>query len=112
MGDISATSYDLNIFINNLFHNNILKKESLELMEPVLGKENWGRGVAVWDFDGIIFYGHGGDTLGSHAILIYNKEADISIAYNTNGERIKKEDFIKNIVYLLYNKEFTLPEIK
>jgi len=112
VGDISATSYDLNIFINNLFHNNILKKESLELMEPVLGKENWGRGVAVWDFDGIIFYGHGGDTLGSHAILIYNKEADISIAYNTNGERIKKEDFIKNIVYLLYNKEFTLPEIK
>jgi len=112
VGDISATSYDLNIFINNLFHNNILKKESLELMEPVLEKENWGRGVAVWDFDGIIFYGHGGDTLGSHAILIYNKEANISIAYNTNGERIKKEDFIKNIVYLLYNKEFTLPEIK
>lgn len=112
VGDISATPYDLNIFINSLFQNNILKKESLELMEPIPGKEDWGRGIALWDFDGIIFYGHGGDTLGSHAVLIYNKEADISIAYNTNGERIKKEDFIKNIVYLLYNKEFKFPEIK
>ncbi|MBV8328343.1 serine hydrolase domain-containing protein [Chryseobacterium sp.] len=112
VGDVSATPYDLNIFINSLFHNNILKKESLKLMEPVLKKEDWGRGMAIWDFDGIIFYGHGGDTLGSHAVLIYNKEADLSIAYVTNGERIKKEDFIKNVVRLLYNKEITLPEIK
>lgn len=112
VGDISATPYDLNIFINRLFHNKILKEESLKLMEPVLGKEDWGRGIAIWDFDHHIFYGHGGDTLGSHAILIYNKEADLSIAYVTNGERIKKEDFIKNIVYLLYNKEIKLPEIQ
>ncbi|NIF06608.1 beta-lactamase family protein [Chryseobacterium sp. Tr-659] len=112
VGDISATPYDLNIFINNLFHNNILKKESLALMQPVPEKESWGRGMAIWDFDGIIFYGHGGDTLGSHAILIYNKEADLSIAYDTNGERIDKENFMKNVVNLLYNKEIKLPEIK
>ncbi len=111
VGDIASTPYDLNIFINNLFHNNILKKETLEMMEPILGKEDWGRGIAIWDFDGIIFYGHGGDTLGSHAVLIYNKDSDISIAYDTNGERINKDDFIKNIVFLLYNKEFKLPEI-
>lgn len=112
VGDVSATPYDLNIFINNLFHNKILKKESLELMEPQLGKEDWGRGMAIWDFNDLIFYGHGGDTLGSHAILIYNKEADLSIAYVTNGERIKKEEFIQNVVDLLYNREIKLPEIK
>ncbi|WP_326984407.1 serine hydrolase domain-containing protein [Chryseobacterium sp. MYb264] len=112
VGDIASTPYDLNIFMTNLFHNKILKKSSLEQMIPISGKESWGRGIAVWDFDGIIYYGHGGDTLGSHALLIYNKEADISIAYTTNGERIKKEDFIKNIVNLLYDKPFTLPEIK
>lgn len=112
VGDVSATPYDLNIFINSLFHNNILKEESLKLMEPILGKEDWGRGIAIWEFDGIIFYGHGGDTLGSHALLIYNKEADISIAYDTNGERIDKEKFMKNVVNILYNKEIKLPEIK
>ncbi|NJI73246.1 hypothetical protein HCX49_08515 [Sphingobacterium kitahiroshimense] len=58
-----------------------------------------------------IFYGHGEDTLGSHAFLIYNKEADISIAYNNNGERIKKEDFIKNVVNVVYDREVKLPEI-
>jgi D-alanyl-D-alanine carboxypeptidase len=110
--DIAATSYDLNIFVNSLFHKNILRKETLPLMEPVIGKEVLGRGIAVWDFDGTIFYGHGGDTLGSHAVLINIKEADISIAYNTNGERIKKEDFIKNIVNLLYHREVKLPELK
>ncbi|MDN3692386.1 serine hydrolase domain-containing protein [Chryseobacterium tructae] len=112
VGDVSATPYDLNIFINSLFHNKLLKKESLALMLPVPGKENWGRGIAIWDFNDLIFYGHGGDTLGSHAILIYNKEADLSIAYVTNGERIKKEEFIQNVVDLLYNKEIKLPEIK
>lgn len=112
VGDVSATPYDLNIFINSLFHNGILKEKTLKLMEPVLGKEDWGRGIASWDFDHHLFYGHGGDTLGSHALLLYNKEADLSIAYVTNGERIKKEDFIKNVVDLLYNKEIKLPEIK
>lgn len=112
VGDISATPYDLNIFINSLFHYMILKKETLKVMEPVLGKESWGRGMAIWDFDGITFYGHGGDTLGSHAVLIYNKEADLSISYNTNGERIQKENFIKNIVDVMYNKEINFSEIK
>lgn len=112
VGDISATPYDLNIFVNNLFHNQIIKKETLLLMEPEVGKEDWGRGIALWEFGGIRFFGHGGDTLGSHAILIYNKEADISIAYDTNGERIKKEDFIKNVVDLLYDREVKLLELK
>lgn len=112
VGDVAATPYDLNIFINSLFHHKILKKESLKLMEPIPGKEDWGRGMAIWDFNGLTFLGHGGDTLGSHAILIYNKEADLAIAYTTNGERIKKEDFMQNVVDLLYNKEIKLPEIK
>ena len=112
VGDIAATSYDLNIFVNNLFHYNIIKEETLELIQPLVGKEEWGRGIAVWNFEGTIFYGHGGDTLGSHAVLIYNKEADISIAYNTNGERIKKEDFIENVVNIIYNRKVKIPKLK
>lgn len=81
-------------------------------MVPVLCRETWGRGIALWDFDGINFFGHGGDTLGSHAVLIHNHADDISISYNTNGERIKKEEFIKNIVHLIYGKPFQLPEVK
>ncbi|MFZ4928111.1 serine hydrolase domain-containing protein [Chryseobacterium sp. Mn2064] len=111
VGDIVSTSKDLNIFNENLFHNKILKKSSMEKMIPASGK-GWGRGIALWDFDGITFYGHGGDTLGSHALLIYSPEQNLSIAYNTNAERINKESFVKNIVSLLYSKEFKWPEIK
>ena len=112
VGDIVSTPKELNVFMENLFLGKIIKKESLELMLPILGKETWGRGIALWDFDEINFFGHGGDTLGSHAILMYNKDTNMSIAYTTNGERIRKEEFIKNIVYILYNKTFQLPEIK
>ncbi|TFF37227.1 serine hydrolase domain-containing protein [Mucilaginibacter psychrotolerans] len=112
VGDIVSTPKELNIFNENLFRGKIIKTESLQMMMPIVGKETWGRGMAICDFDGITFYGHGGDTLGSHTVLIYNPEADISIAYATNGERIVKEDFIKNIIYVIYNKPFQLPVVK
>ncbi|MCJ1805942.1 beta-lactamase family protein [Flavobacterium covae] len=112
VGDMASTPKDLNIFINNLFQNKIIKKESLEMMLPSGNTDSWGRGIATWMFDGIVFYGHGGDTLGSHALLIYNKDENLSIAYTTNGERIRKEEFTKDIIYSLYDKDFDFPIIK
>lgn len=112
VGDMVSTSKELNTFINALFDYKIIKKETLEKMVPFSKKEGWGRGIAIWPFDDFIFYGHGGDTLGSHALLIYNKENNLSISYNTNGERINKEEFMKYIVYSLFDKEFTYPEIQ
>lgn len=112
VGDLVSTPKELNIFIENLFGGKIISQESLDLMLPVLGKETWGRGIALWEFDGVDFLGHGGDTLGSHAVLVHNDADDISISYNTNGERIKKEEIIKNIVHLIYGKPFQLPVIK
>ncbi len=109
VGDVASTPEDLNIFIHHLFSNRIIKAETLETMLPVLNKESWGRGIAIWEFDGLLFYGHGGDTLGSHALVIYNREANLSISYSTNGERIRKEEFMKYIIYSLYNKDFKLP---
>jgi D-alanyl-D-alanine carboxypeptidase len=112
VGDISSTPKDLNIFIGNLFDHKIIKKESLDAMLPKIGSETWGRGIELWDFDGIKFYGHRGGTVASRAILLYNKEANISISYNSNGQRIPPDEFIRNVVYLIYGKEFKLPEIK
>ena len=69
-----------------------MKKETLETMTPILGKEDWGRGMSVWDFDGRIFYGHGGDTLGSHALIIYNVENNLSISYDNRVFIIQKKN--------------------
>ena len=112
VGDIASSTKDMNVLINRLFQNKILKKETLELMKPLVGKEDWGRGLALFPFDEHLFFGHNGDVLGSHSRLIYNPKDRISIAYSTNGERIPANTFVENTVNIIYNKSFTLPEIK
>lgn len=112
VGDIASTTKDMNIIINSLFQYKIIKKETLELMKPVVGKENWGRGLALFPYDENLFFGHGGDVLGSHSRLIYNPKDELSISYSTNGERFPANIFVENIVNIIYNKEFKLPEIK
>lgn len=112
VGDIASTTMDMNILINSLFQNKILQKETLELMKPTIGKEDWGRGLALFPFGDHLFFGHNGDVLGCHSRLIYNSEDKISIAYSTNGERIPANLFVENIVDIIYNKAMALPEIK
>lgn len=112
VGDIASTTQDLNILINSLFEYKIIKKETLEIMKPTVGKEDWGRGLALFQYDENIFFGHGGDVLGSHTRLIYNPKDQLSISYSTNGERITTNIVLDNLVCIIYNREFKLPEIK
>lgn len=112
VGDIASTTEDMSILINKLFQNKLLKSETLEMMKPALGKEDWGRGLALFDFENNIFFGHNGDVLGGHSRLIYNPKDKISISYATNGERIPANVVLENIVDIIYNKPFTFPEIK
>lgn len=111
VGDISSTTKDMNILINNLFQSKLVKKETLEIMKPI-GKEGWGRGLGLYPFKENIFYGHSGDALGSHSIALYNEKDKISISYSTNGERIPTNTFIEVLINIIYNKEYKLPEIK
>ena len=112
VGDIASTTKDVNILMTNLFEYKILTKESLELMKPIIGTENWGRGLALFEYGENQFFGHSGDVLGSHSRLIYNQKDKISISYSTNGERIPANVFMENLVGIIYNIDFDLPEIK
>jgi len=112
VGDIASTTKDLNIIITSLFQNKIIKKETLDLMKPILGKEDWGRGLALFEYGENLFFGHSGDVIGCHSRLIYNPKDKISISYSTNGERFPANIFVENLVNIIYSKEFKLPEIK
>lgn len=112
VGDIASTTKDLNIIMTSLFEYKIIKKETLDLMKPIVGKEDWGRGLALFEYGENLFFGHSGDVLGCHSRLIYNPKDKISISYSTNGERIPTNIFVENLVDIIYNKEFKLPEIK
>ena len=97
VGDIASATKDLNILITSLFEHKILKSETLDLMKPIIGKENWGKGLALFGYGENLFFGHGGDVLGSHTRLMYNSKDKISISYSTNGERIPTNVFFRKI---------------
>lgn len=111
VGDIASTTRDLNTLITGLFQHRILRRETVEQMQPVVGK-GWGMGLAEFTYGKDRFLGHSGDVLGSHSRVIYNPKDDVAIAYSTNGERIPTNIFLEAIVETVYGRDVTLPTIE
>ena len=87
LGDIVSTAYDLNLFINALFSNKFLKKETLDRMMPKPGsKMEFGLGLMTVPYYNKVSFGHGGDTAGSHSVTSYNMKEDYSVTMLINGE--------------------------
>ncbi|MEH6659933.1 serine hydrolase domain-containing protein [Leeuwenhoekiella marinoflava] len=111
VGDIISTVYDLNSFMNALFSNTILKAETLEMMLPK--DTDWfGMGVMKVPFYNYIAYGHGGDTYGTHSVTSYNPENQLGITYVINGEGYPTNNFAIGLLSIIYDKDYTLPELK
>jgi len=107
VGDIATTPTNLNIILNSLFAGKIVSKESLSAMMPK--EEKFGMGLALVPFYSKMFVGHSGGTYGTNSLMIYNGEDDISISYSLNADRIGANNFTIDILSILYNKEFSLP---
>lgn len=107
VGDIATTPTNLNIILNSLFTGKIVSKESLSAMMPK--EDRFGMGLALVPFYSKMFVGHSGGTYGTNSLMIYNGEDDISISYSLNADRIGANNFTINILSILYNKEFSLP---
>ena len=109
VGDVSATMNNLNSLISQLFEYKIISKESIDKMKPIIGKETFGRGMMLLPFDEHIFFGHGGDTYGTHTLCSYNEKDKIAISMSINGERYPHNDFAIDILSIIYNKPYKLP---
>lgn len=107
VGDIATTPTNLNIVINALFAGKIVSKENLSGMMPK--EDRFGMGLALVPFYSKMFVGHSGGTYGTNSLMIYNGEDDISIAYSLNADRIGANNFTIDILSILYNKKFSLP---
>lgn len=112
VGDISSTAKDLNILINSLFQNKILQAESVNRMKPIIGKETYGRGLMTFKFNNIDFYGNTGGTYGTNTILIYDEKSKTSIALIINGQRYPRNEFINDIVDIIYHNRLQYPDIE
>lgn len=111
VGDIVSTTQDLNTFLFNLMQAKILSKESVDQMKPIYTqKESFGRGLMFIPFYDHVFYGHGGDTYGTHSIVSYNEQDGLGLAFSINGERFPHNDFAIGILSIIYGKEYDFPE--
>jgi D-alanyl-D-alanine carboxypeptidase len=109
VGDISSNPTDLNKLINLLFDNKILKKESLEQLKPIIGKEIYGRGTMNFNIQDILFYGNTGATSGSAAKVMYDPKAKISIAICLNAEQYERDRMIEDLVRIIYKDALRFP---
>ncbi|MEG1590968.1 serine hydrolase domain-containing protein [Chryseobacterium sp.] len=109
LGDITSTTYDMNLFINALFDYKFVKKETLDKMLPKSGKP-FGLGVMTVPFYNQISYGHGGDTAGTHSIVSYSPTEKYSISTIINGEKLAHGKIFLGIINLVYDQEYEYPK--
>lgn len=108
-GDLISTPTDLNLFIIGLFNNKILKHPSIELMKPH-DKEIFGRGMVIWPYKNLIFFGHGGDTSCTHSFVFYNEDSDVAIAFSLITNRYRHKSFAKDIMDIIYGENIVFPK--
>lgn len=109
LGDITSTTYDMNLFINALFDYKFVKKETLDKMVPKSGKP-FGLGVMTVPFYNQISYGHGGDTAGTHSLVSYSPTEKYSISTIINGEKLAHREVFLGIINLVYDQEYEYPK--
>lgn len=109
LGDITSTTYDMNIFINALFNDKFIKKETLDKMLPKSGKP-FGLGIMTVPFYNQISFGHGGDTAGTHSLVSYSPTEKYSVATVINGEKLAHSKIFLGIVNLIYDQEYEYPK--
>ncbi|MGD1839388.1 MAG: serine hydrolase domain-containing protein [Thermonemataceae bacterium] len=107
-GNIVSTPADLNKLLKALFSGQLVKEETLQAMLPQK-KEVFGLGFMRIPFNKIIAYGHGGDTFGTHTVVAYNPDNQLSVAYVINGENYPTNDFAIGLFSVIYEQDYTLP---
>jgi CubicO group peptidase (beta-lactamase class C family) len=100
-GGIYSTPNDLAKFmINNLGHNSILKKESLDLMQTEKGPElnKYGLGFMVFHNDQVNMVGHNGQVSGYTAQFAFEKESKFGVIlmrnYTSGATDLDKASFV------------------
>ena len=109
-GAIVSTPNDLATFIQALFDEKIVSKESLDQMKTM--RDGEGFGMVTFEFDGKTFYGHTGGADNYGAWLSYLPEEKLAIAYTTNAKVYPVKDIVSGVVDIYYNKPFQIPTLE
>lgn len=109
VGDVISTPTDLNKILDALFNHNLIGKASLEKMKAMPGK-TFGSGMMQIPFNKMNFYGHGGDTFGTHSLTMYNPTDHISLSLSLNGQVLSSNNLAIAILNIIYNIDTPFPD--
>ncbi|WP_350289698.1 serine hydrolase domain-containing protein [uncultured Croceitalea sp.] len=104
-GGIITTPEDMTLFIDALFNERLVSKQSLNTM--LQGEELYSLGLMKNQLENYEGYGHTGGWI-SESSLFYYPEHKLAIAYATNGIVIRKEDILNNVLKIVLNKPFAV----
>jgi len=106
-GSIVSTPTDLIQFIEDLFSNRLISKNSLMQMKTIT--EGYGMGMFQIPFDTKRAYGHNGGIDGFASNLAYFPEDSLAIAYCTNGQAYPMNDILIGVLKICFDRAYSIP---
>jgi D-alanyl-D-alanine carboxypeptidase len=106
-GALVSNPTDLVLFIESLFANKIISKNSLEQMSTI--KDNFGMGIFQVPFYDKKGLGHTGGIDGFGSVVSYFPENKLAIALTSNGILYKNNDVLIAVLSNYYGRPFVLP---
>jgi CubicO group peptidase (beta-lactamase class C family) len=109
-GSLVSTPTDLVKFIEALFLGKLISKRSLSSMKSLV--DDYGMGMFPFRFQDKTGFGHGGRIDGFASSLQYYPEDKITIAYCTNGIVYPKDDVLRGILSICFDKSYSIPQFE
>nr|WP_297787951.1 serine hydrolase [uncultured Allomuricauda sp.] len=106
-GSIVSNPSDLNKFMEALFTEKIITKESLELMTTM--KDNLGMGIYPFSYKDKKGFGHGGHIDAFHSISIYFPQEKLAVAITSNAINYNINNLLMDVLKCYYNEPVELP---
>lgn len=108
-GAIISTTSDLNKFMDNIFHGNLVSNQSLSTMQNLKSK-SIGHGLFKLPFYDKIGWGHTGSIDEFKSVTSYFPTEDLYLSITTNGSRISLNDVMIGILSKYYDKKYDYPK--
>ncbi|MGV3509320.1 MAG: serine hydrolase domain-containing protein [Sphingobacteriaceae bacterium] len=106
-GGIVSTPTDLTKFIEALFSQKLISKNSLLQMKAIT--DGYGMGMFQYPFNTKKAYGHNGGIDGFASSLAYFPEDSLAIAYCSNGLAYSINDILIGALSIVFGKDYSLP---
>jgi D-alanyl-D-alanine carboxypeptidase len=106
-GAIISTPPDLLKFINSLFANKLVSKQTLDQMKTMV--DGYGMGMFPYGSKKHPGFGHNGKTEGFASSISYYPADKLAIAYCTNGEVYSKNYILDGVRAICFNEPYSIP---